>query len=67
MINNKLGLKIVRTNQGYGDGLEVNGEQEWTKNVRDVREDLKNIENLQNDNSILMLTCMEVIFLQSHH
>lgn len=59
MINNKLGLKIVRTNQGYGDGLEVNGEQEWTKNVRDVREDLKNIENLQNDNSILMLTCID--------
>lgn len=57
--NNKLGLKIVRTSQGYGDGLEVNGEQEWTRNVRDVREDLKNIENLHNDTSVLMLSCID--------
>lgn len=57
--NNKLGLKIVRTSQGYGDGLEVNGEQEWTKHVRDVREDLKNIENLHNDTSVLMLSCID--------
>ncbi len=59
MITNKLGLKIVRTSQGYGDGLEVNGEQEWTKNVRDVREDLKYIENLHGDESVLMLTCVD--------
>lgn len=57
--NNKLGLKIVRTSQGYGDGLEVNGEQEWTRNIRDVREDLKNIENLHNDTSVLMLSCID--------
>lgn len=47
--NNKLGLKIVRTSQGYVEGLEVNGAQEWTKNIRDVREDLKHIENFQGD------------------
>lgn len=59
MGRNKLGLKIVRTSQGYGDGLEVNGGQQWTKNVRDVREDLKYIENLNGDSSVLMLTCIE--------
>lgn len=58
MINNKLGLKIVRTNQGYVDLLEVYGGQEWTRNVRDIREDLKNIDNLHN-NSVLMLTCID--------
>ncbi len=59
MVTNKLGLKIVRTSQGYGDGLEVNGGLDWTKNVRDVREDLKYIENLQGDTSVLMLTCVD--------
>lgn len=57
--NNKLGLKIVRISQGYGDGLEVNGEQEWTRNVRDVREDLKHIENFQGDSTVLMMRCLD--------
>ena len=53
--NNKLGLKIVRTSQGYVEGLEVNGAQEWTKNIRDVREDLKHIENFQGDSTVLIV------------
>lgn len=57
--NNKLGLKIVRTSQGYVEGLEVNGAQEWTKNIRDVREDLKHIENFQGDSTVLMMRCID--------
>lgn len=57
--NNKLGLKIVRTSQGYVEGLEVNGAQEWTKNIRDVREDLKHIENFQGDSTVLMMRCLD--------
>lgn len=56
---NKLGLKIVRTSQGYVEGLEVNGAQEWTKNIRDVREDLKHIENFQGSSTVLMMTCID--------
>lgn len=46
MDNNKLGLKIVRINQGYTDLFEINGDQVWTKNVWDIRKDLENIDNL---------------------
>lgn len=57
--NNKLGLKIVRTSEGYVEGLEVNGAQEWTKNIRDVREDLKYIENFQGSSTVLMMVCLD--------
>lgn len=59
MINNKLGLKIVRINEGYTDLLEVNGAQEWTKYIRDVREELKLINNIREDSIIFMLTTIE--------
>lgn len=55
-MNNKLGLKIVRINQGYTDLLEINGEQIWTNNIWDIREELKNIENLDGLSAVLMLT-----------
>lgn len=59
MINNKLGLKIVRINEGYTELLEVNGAQEWTKYIRDVREELKLINNIREDSIIFMLTTIE--------
>jgi len=57
--NNKLGLKIVRINQGYTDLLEINGNQSWCKNVWDIRKDLENIENLDGTSAVLMLSCAE--------
>lgn len=56
MDNNKLGLKIVRINQGYTDLFEINGDQVWTKNVWDIRKDLENIDNLDGSSAVLMLT-----------
>lgn len=59
MDNNKLGLKIVRINQGYTDLLEINGDQIWTKNVWDIRKDLENIDNLDGSSAVLMLTSVD--------
>ena len=59
MDNNKLGLKIVRINQGYTDLLEINGDQIWTKNVWDIRKDLENIDNLDGSSAVLMLTSID--------
>lgn len=59
MDNNKLGLKIVRINQGYTDLLEINGDQTWTKNVWDIRKDLENIYNLDGSSAVLMLTSVD--------
>ena len=59
MDNNKLGLKIVRINQGYTDLLEINGDQTWTKNVWDIRKDLENIDNLDGSSAVLMLTSVD--------
>lgn len=59
MDNNKLGLKIVRINQGYTDLFEINGEQVWTKNVWDIRKDLENIDNLDGSSAVLMLTSVD--------
>lgn len=59
MDNNKLGLKIVRINQGYTDLFEINGDQEWTKNVWDIRKDLENIDSLDGSSAVLMLTCVD--------
>lgn len=59
MDNNKLGLKIVRINQGYTDLFEINGNQVWTKNVWDIRKDLKNIDNLDGSSVVLILTCVD--------
>ncbi len=56
MDNNKLGLKIVRINQGYTDLFEINGDLVWTKNVWDIRKDLENIDNLDGSSAVLMLT-----------
>lgn len=59
MDNNKLGLKIVRINQGYTDLFEINGDQVWTKNVWDIRKDLENIDNLDGSSAVLMLTSVD--------
>lgn len=59
MDNNKLGLKIVRINQGYTDLFEINGDQKWTKNVWDIRKDLENIDNLDGSSAVLMLTSID--------
>lgn len=59
MDSNKLGVKIVRINQGYTDLLEINGDQKWTKNVWDIREDLKTIDNLDGSSAVLMLTSVD--------
>lgn len=59
MDNNKLGLKIVRINQGYTDLFEINGDQVWTKNVWDIRKDLENIDNLDGSSAVLMFTSVD--------
>lgn len=59
MDNNKLGLKIVRINQGYTELLEINGDRAWTKNVWDIRKDLENIDNLDGSSAVLMLTSID--------
>ena len=59
MDNNKLGLKIVRINQGYTDLLEINGDQIWTKNVWDIRKDIENIDDLDGSSAVLMLTSID--------
>lgn len=59
MDNNKLGLKIVRINQGYTDLFEINGDQKWTKNIWDIRKDLENIDNLDGSSAVLMLTSID--------
>lgn len=56
---NKLGLKIVRINQGYTDLLEINGDAVWTKEVRDIRTDLGNVDNLDGSSAVLMLTSVD--------
>ena len=58
-MDNKLGLKIVRVNQGYTEPLEINGDQIWTKNIRDIRKEIENIENLDGSSAVLILTCIE--------
>lgn len=59
MYNNKLGLKIVRINQGYTDLLEINGNSVWTKNIWDIRKDLEHINNLYDSTAVLMLTSID--------
>lgn len=59
MDNNKLGLKIVQVSQGYKDLFEINDDKVWTKNVRDIRNDLKNIDNLDGSSAVLMLTSID--------
>lgn len=59
MDSNKLGLKIVRINQGYTDLFEINGDQLWTKNIWDIRKDLENIDNLDDSSAVLMLTSID--------
>lgn len=59
MDNNKLGLKIVRINQGYTELLEINGDRAWTKNVWDIRKDLENIDNLDGSSAVIMLTSID--------
>lgn len=59
MKNNKLGLKIVRINEGYADLQGLNAEQSWTQNIWDIRKALGNIENLNASSAVLMLTCIE--------
>ena len=59
MNNNKLGLKIVRINQGYTDLLEINGNSVWTKNIWDIRKDLEHINNLNDSTAVLMLTSID--------
>lgn len=54
----QLGLKIVKTLNGYQEVAEFNGNTSWTKNVRDTREDCKLIEGLSEDSksSVIMYT-----------
>lgn len=59
MVNNKLGLKIVRVSQGLTDLLPINEDKSWSKILWDIREDLKNIQNLSASSSVLMLTNIE--------
>lgn len=54
----KLGLKIVKSLNGYQEVAEINGDKSWTKNVKDTRDDCKVIDGLQNDSkaSVIMYT-----------
>lgn len=39
----KLGLKITKSFSGFGTGFGVNESIEWTKNIRDTRDDYKKL------------------------
>lgn len=57
MDKNKLGLKIIRVYAGVTDLLVLNGNQSWTQYVRDIREEFKNIGNLdRRSTTVLRLT-----------
>ena len=58
----KLGLKIVKSLNGFQEVAEINGAKTWTKNVRDTREDCKVIEGLNEDSrsSVIMYTADKV-------
>ncbi len=56
MESNKLGLKIVRVSQGLTDLLPINDDKSWSNIPWDIREDLKNVDNLSGYTSVLMLT-----------
>lgn len=58
-MDNKLGLKIVRVNQGSSKLFDRNDDQIWSKNIRDVRKELEIIDNLDGSSAVLMLTCIE--------
>lgn len=59
MDNNKLGLKIVRINEGYTELLEINGNHSWEKNVWDIRKVLEHVENLNSSTAVLMLSSIQ--------
>ena len=55
-MENVLGLRIVRISEGYAPLKTINGNDNWTKNVWDLREDLKGISNLTDSTAVLMLS-----------
>ena len=59
MNNNVLGLEIIRIREGYTNLLGINEDPVWTKKVWDIREDLKNIENLDDRSAVLILKGLE--------
>ena len=58
-MENKLGIKIVRVNQGSSNLFDRNDDQIWSKNIRDIRKELEIIDNLDESPAVLMLTCVE--------
>ena len=58
----QLGLKIVKSLNGFKEVAEINGATAWTKNVRDTREDCKVIEGLNEDSnsSVIMYTADKI-------
>lgn len=56
----KLGLKITKSFSGFGTGFGVN-ESEWTKNIRDTRDDYKCIPALEDDSnaSVIMYSASD--------
>ena len=58
----KLGLKITKSFSGFGTGFGVNESIEWTKNIRDTRDDYKCIPALEDDSnaSVIMYSASEV-------
>ena len=51
-----LGLKVVRVYNGYTDLLEINGNKSWISNVRDIRTELENVNNLDGKSAALICT-----------
>lgn len=61
----RIGLKAIRISEGLTNLFEINGDPSWISKVRDVRSDLKCIENIQLGKHYLMLTNIEDGFLLS--
>ena len=59
MESNVLGLQIVRTYKGDAPVFSLNVDHIWTKNIWDIREDLKKIDNGVGHSSILMIASYE--------
>lgn len=59
MDTNKLGLKIVRINNGTSDLLEVNGDTSWTKKIWDLRMEIPEGTDYAEGKTALLLSGIE--------
>ena len=57
--NNVLGIKIVRNHAGFTTLFECNSNSILNENIEDIRELLLGVNNLDKNNVVLMLSCLD--------